>query len=349
VTAGQGAPRRLVIIAPNWLGDAVMALPVIADVQRAWPETHVAVAARRSIVPLFEMAPGISHTVALESGARWRLPAALARNATLLAAGEFDAALLLPNSFQSAWMVSRARIPERWGFRRDLRGRLLTRALKRPPPSAHQAEYYQALATGLGLSTGPRFARLDVSDDDRSRARQLITGAGLERDASFVVFAPGAAYGRAKQWPPQRFAELAGLILAQGMSIVLIGTAADADACREVAARTEGSGPGPQKLVDLAGRTDLTTLAGLLAQSRAVVANDSGAMHLAAASAAPVVAIFGPTNERQTAPLSAGPDAPAPVILFEKVWCRPCMLRECPIDHRCMTRIGASAVLDALG
>jgi len=345
---GPAAPRRLVIVAPNWLGDAVMALPLIADVQRAWPETHVAVAARRSIVPLFEMAPGISHTVTLEVGARWRLPAALARNAALLAAGEFDAALLLPNSFQSAWMVSRARIPERWGFARDLRGRLLTRALKRPSLAAHQAEYYQALATGLGLPTGPRFARLEVSDDDRRRARQLVTDAGLARDASFIVFAPGAAYGRAKQWPPQRFAELAALILARGTSIVLIGSAADADACRDVSARADGSGPGPQKLIDLSGRTDLTTLAGVMAESRAVVANDSGAMHLAAAAGAPVVAIFGPTNERQTAPLSAGPDAPAPVILFEKVWCRPCMLRECPIDHRCMDRVSANAVFTAL-
>ena len=343
------APRRLVILAPNWLGDAVMALPLIADVQRAWPETDIAIAARKSVVPLFEMVPHISQTVEFEAGRRWKMLPALKRNAELLAACGFDAALLLPNSFQAAWVATRARIPERWGFARDLRGRLLTRALPRPRRDVHQAGYYQALATGLGLPIGDRFARLEVSGDDRRRARQALIGAGLPGDATVVVFAPGAAYGRAKQWPPDRFAELAAALIARGDAIALVGAASDAAACREVHEITQRlTGAAATRVVDLAGKTDLTMLAGLLAQARAVVANDSGAMHLAAAVGAPVVAIFGPTNERQTSPLRAGPDAPPPAILTTSVWCRPCMLRECPIDHRCMTGIPARAVYDAV-
>src|SRR5918995_313263 len=155
------APRRLVILAPNWLGDAVMALPLIADLQRAWPETDIAIAARKPVVPLFEMVPHISQTVELDAGRRWKMLPALRRNAELLAACEFDAALLLPNSFQAAWVAHRARIPERWGFARDLRGRLLTRAVPRPPRDVHQAEYYQTLGSGLGIPTGDRHARLE--------------------------------------------------------------------------------------------------------------------------------------------------------------------------------------------
>lgn len=343
------APERLVVIAPNWLGDAVMALPLIADVRHGWPETHVAVAARRPVLPLFEMVPGIVHTVALEAGRSWQLPRIVRENAERLRAGGFDAALLLPNSFQAAWVAARAGIPERWGFRRDLRGRLLTAAFPRPSGHVHQAAYYQALAANLGLLIARPFARLTVSPDDQQQARRLLAESGLG-DRPFVVFAPGAAYGRAKQWPPRRFAELARLIAERQSSIVLIGAAADRGACREVVEevrRQQASGRG-LPLIDLSGKTTLTTLAGVLMQAHAVVANDSGAMHLAAAVGARLVAVFGPTNDRQTSPLGAGPDAPMPVILKTDVWCRPCMLRECPIDHRCMTGVSARAVFDAL-
>ena len=174
----------------------------------------------------------------------------------------------------------------------------------------------------------------------------LLADAGIEDPSKAVVFAPGAAYGRAKQWLPQRFAELAGMLIERGFSIVLIGAGADGSACREVCGHAASADRA--RIVDLAGKTDLTALAGLFAQVHAVVANDSGAMHLAAAVGAKVVAVFGPTNDRQTSPLRAGPDAPAPIVVSTSVWCRPCMLRECPIDHRCMTGISARVVLEAV-
>jgi len=161
----------------------------------------------------------------------------------------------------------------------------------------------------------------------------------LAEDRAFVAMAPGAAYGRAKQWVPERFAELARLLRDErGLQGVLVGVRADGPVCREIASGAPGA-------INLAGRTDLPTLAGVLALSHAVVANDSGAMHLAAAAGARVIAIFGATNEKKTAPLSAGRDAPQATVVTTSVWCRPCMLRECPIDHRCMTGISARAVL----
>jgi len=137
---------------------------------------------------------------------------------------------------------------------------------------------------------------------------------------------------------------LAGLVADEhGASVVLVGSGADAPVCREIGRLHRG------QLLDLSGRTTLEQLAALLAGARAVVSNDSGAMHLAGAVGARVVAVFGSTNEKATAPLTSGPDAPAPVVVAADAWCRPCMLRECPIDHRCMTRIDARDVASVLG
>lgn len=324
------APNKLVVLAPNWLGDAVMALPLVADLRRAWPGTTLVVAARPGVAPLYSMVEAVADTLTLGQ------PDDVQRLAGLHA----DAALLLPNSFAAAWLVKRAQVPERWGFARDLRGPLLTRAIRRPRHYAHQVDYYQGLARALGIDAGPPLAAITVPPSACTTARALLAEIGVGPDQPFVVAAPGAAYGRAKQWPPMHFAELARRLATGGVATVLVGTKADHAACEEVARASEAA--------SLAGRTDLPSLAAVLSAARAVVANDSGAMHLAAAVAVPVTAIFGPTNDAKTAPLRAAPDAPAPIIVATSVWCRPCMLRECPIDHRCMTRISAAEVYETL-
>jgi heptosyltransferase-2 len=334
-----GPPARLVVVSPNWLGDAVMALPVIADLHRAWGSTRVTIAARAPVAPLYAMVDGVTDVLVLKGGGGLAALHSVGANVELLRQGRFDAALLLPNSFLSAWTASRAGIHERWGFRADGRGRLLTRAITRPAKQVHQAQYYQALGEGLGVAAGPRAARITVAAPARAQARSLLHAQGLPDASPFVALAPGAAYGRAKQWLPARFAELAALLFEErGLRAVVVGTRGDAAVCREIASAASG-------VVDLCGRTDLATLAGVLAAAHAVVANDSGAMHLAAASGARVVAVFGATNENRTAPLGSGADTPPATIVTTDVWCRPCMLRECPIDHRCMTRITARDVL----
>jgi heptosyltransferase-2 len=206
----------------------------------------------------------------------------------------------------------------------------------KPVGTVHQADYYQALVAALGIVNGPQYAH--------------ITPPALAESVAltppYVVLAPGAAYGSAKQWPPERFAELAQLLARDGQRVVLVGASGDTATCRAVV-QAMGSGTTAAALSDLSGRTTLGQLAAVLAGAAAVVANDSGAMHLAGASGAPVVALFGATNEQRTSPLVDGPDAIAPAIVATDVWCRPCMLRECPIDHRCMTRISAAAVMAA--
>lgn len=351
-------PQRLVIVAPNWLGDAVMALPAVADLRRRFAGARLVVAARSSVAALFALVDGVDEVIGLPGRGGLTAVTGWRADVSALAVGRFDAAVLLPNSFLSAFTVSRARIAERWGFATDWRRSLLTRAVPKARGHLHQAAYYQALVAGLGIENGPRLARVIVSGAGNAepsatpvgRARALLTASGVEGGAPFVVFAPGAAYGRAKQWLPERFAELATRIRQlHGRHVVLIGTTADGEVCAEIAKASGAAINGHDAgLVNLSGRTDLATLAGVLSLARAVVANDSGAMHLAGAVGAPVVAVFGATDETRTAPLTDRAESAAPVVLTHAVFCRPCMLRECPIDHRCMRGVAAQQVLDAL-
>ena len=359
--------RRLLVLAPNWLGDAVMALPAIDDLRRHHPGCRLIVAARRSVAQLFVLVPWVDDVVELEwkgGASDWR---AMMRDIGRLRAIRADAALLLPNSFASAWLARAARVPQRWGYARDGRSLLLThaipgtvgrgllappkqqnvgRVLSDPPnraplaPPLHQGHYYQHLVHALGAPNGPLEPRLVVPDAAVGDARTLLRSAGWDGHRPLVAFAPGAAYGTAKRWWPAHFARLAGdLIGTEGAHIVLIGSAADGVTTADV----RGMVPDDARAAvsDVAGRTSLEVLAAILSLARACVSNDSGAMHVAAAVGVPLTALFGPTNEHETAPLAHAPME----LLIHDVSCRPCMLRECPIDHPCMRDLEPARVL----
>ena len=338
--------ERMVVVAPNWLGDAVMALPAIADIRRHFADAQLTIAARPSVAPLFSMVQGVDQLITLPGGGGLRALFGWKDDVRALKAGGFEIAILLPNSFATALIVRDAGIHERWGYATDWRGRLLTRAIAKPKGTAHQSAYYQALTTALGITAGPPFAEVRPV---AQRVRELAVDLGLDTDEPFVVFAPGAAYGRAKQWLPERFAQLAELIINEkGWSVIMVGSKADRSTCAEISTRLPGTGSRLNRLIDLSGKTDLPVLAGLMSRARAVVSNDSGAMHLAGAVGARVVAIFGATNEHRTSPLRASAASPEPRIVTHEVFCRPCMLRECPIDHRCMSGISARSVYAGL-
>jgi heptosyltransferase-2 len=326
VTSATGAPpARLVVRAPNWLGDAVLALPAMRAMRVAWPAAHIAVAAIPSVAPVFleDTSADADAVLAIEGD-----------EAAALARGRYDTVVLLPNSFRSAWNARRAGIPARWGYAAEFRRPLLTRAVPRPG-RVHQAEYYSHLARALGCEPGVETPRVTPRPRTTERAAALLAGAGIPGDASIVGLAPGAAGGHAKRWPPDRVAALVRRLLeTPGIRCVLVGAAGDRAAGREI----ESALPDEPRLVNLIGRTDLRVLTGVLGACRVFVSNDSGAMHLAAAVGVPVVAIFGPTDERATAPVGDHD------VIVHPVFCRPCMLRDCPIDHRCMTRISVDEV-----
>ncbi len=372
------SPKRLLVFAPNWLGDAVMAVPCLEALRRYYPAADVCVAARAHLAPLFEMVAGVGEVIPLrQAGPAGGWFSAL-QDARRLRDGRFEVAILLPNSFRAAWIASRTRIPERWGYAADLRSRWLTQSVTRVR-GGHQVEYYQRLLRGLGIVEGKsaeaaaesalaRPIHLDVPGVARDWARETLTARGWTAGTPLVGMAPGAAYGTAKQWPPDRFAQLAAQLDREGVRTVLVGSGADKAVCDAIErGATSHLAPRTSHFVmNLVGATDLKQLAAVMAECRTFVSNDSGAMHLAAAVGGPVVAIFGSTNETETAPLPSPETRPgldsnsaygagaktdmrpgfiSHAIVATAEWCRPCMLRECPIEHRCMTAIGVERVL----
>ena len=322
-------PDRVLVVAPNWLGDVMMALPAMADIRRAFPSATVTVAARPSVIDVFGMVPFVDGVTSPE-----RVHEAGA-----------DLGILFPNSFRSAWLLRKAGVPERWGYRSDLRGPLLTRRVPRPSGSMHQGAYYQYLTRELGIDSGPLEPALTVSGAQRDAARRFLTERGWEPSRALVVFAPGAAYGTAKRWMPGYVARLAAqLIRERGATCVIAGSIGDRPTTTQVLGAM-GADAVPH-VIDATGATTIELLAGILAVSQGCVSNDSGAMHLAAAVGTPLVAPFGPTNEFETAPLTR--EGRTSTVLTHPVWCRPCMLRECPIDHRCMKGITPDRVFAAM-
>ncbi|MPZ16676.1 MAG: lipopolysaccharide heptosyltransferase II [Luteitalea sp.] len=351
--------RRILVRAPNWLGDMVMALPAIRLVRRSEPGAHLAVAAPQGTATLFSFAPDVDEVVPLPGAKGLGGLRRLSGDIASLAGARPDLAVLLTNSFSSALAASRAGIRERWGYRRDARGRLLTRAVRRrdaKPQSAHHSAYYVALVRALGLvaesgaDAAPRAPALEpdpampylrATAEVQARADEQLAAMGWDPSTPLVGVAPGAAYGRAKQYPPDLMASLIDGLVAAGWTPLLVGAPQD-----EATGRAIVSALGPSvartRLLDTIGKTNLALLIGLVDRCSAFVSNDSGAMHIAAALGTPVVAIFGSTDEHATAPIGRH------VILHSDAWCRPCLLRECPIDHRCMRRIPPARAVEAV-
>ena len=288
-------PARIVVLSPNWLGDAVMALPAVADLRRRFSSAHLAVAARASVAPMFELAHGLDSVLTLKWKGRVLDRAGLRADTAALRDAAFDAAVLLPNSLASAWLVRGAGVAERWGYAADFRSPLLTRAVPKPRGSRHQAQYYQHLTQSLDVPAGPLEPMLTAAAEDVTAGRALLTARGWDGRRPLIALAPGAAYGHAKRWPPERYAALVStLASAQGATCVLVGAPIDAAATAQV--RQLATPDARPHVVDVAGATTLRTLAGVLSLAGACVSNDSGAMHLAAALGVRVVALFGPTR-----------------------------------------------------
>ncbi len=340
---------RLVVRTPNWLGDMVLALPALAALRRRFADAHLTIAVPAAFAPVFREDTDVQPDDILA------LPSAPKAIRSAFASGRFDLGILLPNSFHSAWLLRQAGVPQRWGYATSFRGWMLT---KTPVPIPvhgvqHQADYYRSLVRGFGIPCGDEAPRLRVTPATAERALELLQKSlravdvaqkeNVDPGRRLAVLAPGAAYGQAKQWPPDRVAALAARLVGdRDMTCVMVGAGHDRDAARAIESWLSSHAPDARsRVVDLTARTTMPELMGVLAHADVVVSNDSGAMHLAAALGRPVVAIFGPTDERATRPI--GPHE----VLTAKVFCRPCHLRDCPIDHRCMKRISADAVFAA--
>jgi heptosyltransferase-2 len=323
-----------------------MSLPALAALRTHFATATLVAAPPDGLAPLFGAVPFIDEVLALPPATGWL---GWRRHANAIRAGRFDLAVLFPNSFQAAWVARRAGVPERWGYRADGRGWLLTKRVDRPRSKGvplHQAQYYRQLLVGLGIEVEESDPRLVAPPNTRARARALLQAHGCDVSrAPVIAIAPGSAHGHARRWLPKRFAELiASLTREAGAHVALVGSAHDRDAgyAIESSLASAGAREAADRLINLIGRIDLRTLIGVLSWCRSAVSNDSGAVHLASALGLPVTVIFGPTDERRTAPVGRHE------AVVHDVWCRPCSFRDCPIDHRCMKGISTEMVLDAV-
>jgi heptosyltransferase-2 len=325
---------KLLIRATNWVGDAIMALPALRAVRSRFANAQITILARPYVAEIYK-----------EQGVCDDLLFVDTENDTIreLRARRFEVALLMQNAFQAAWTVWRAGVPERIGYARDARGWLLSKSVPVPKPGeipAHEQFYYLELLRRAGwIDALPNetHIKLDVPQENRNRAEDLLQAAGAHPDRKRIAIGAGASYGSAKCWPPDRFAELANRLQQQtGANVILFGTASEAAVSSSIAAGLR------QPPVDLTGKTSIADLPSLFSRCQLFIGNDSGAMHVAAAVGLAVVAVFGPTD-----PLGTAPVTPRCSIVQEKPYCSPCFLRRCPTDHRCMTRVTPEAVESA--
>ncbi|HEV8663096.1 MAG TPA: lipopolysaccharide heptosyltransferase II [Candidatus Methylomirabilis sp.] len=337
----MGGVARILVRGVNWVGDALLMTPALASVRRTFPKAHLSLLVRPWVADLFRGNPAVDEVLLYESaGGHGGLTGKL-RLARELRRRRFDLAVLFQNAFDAALIAWLARIPERVGFATQGRGWLLTRPVSLPPElrRRHQVEYYLGLVRALGWSEAPTELVLSLSTTEQEQADALLREAGCDGTVPIVALNPGAVYGSAKRWPAERYAALADRLAVEGYRPLLVGAPSDAGAAAEVRAAAER----PQALADLTGRTGLKTLAALLRRCSAFVSNDTGAMHVAAAAGTPLVAIFGPTDPATTAPVSR-----RAILLRRPVFCSPCLLRDCPIDHRCMRGVSVDEVHEAL-
>jgi len=335
--------RTVAVLAPNWVGDAVMALPALAALRTALPTAELTVLARPAVLPVFTASALPSRVVATPAP---RSRTALRGPYVAGAPGAPpDCLLVFPNSFFSALQAWRTRARWRVGYARDLRSALLTHAVPVPAETpGHESFYYLTLLHRVGLIAGlpaaPTAHLVPNSDAVALWRTRLRAGDPGRRVVAMHV---GASFGTAKRWLPERFAAVAGALRGEGVQVVFVGSASERAVAEQVRRQTL-AGHGPPTL-NLAGETTLAAALAVLASCDLLIANDSGPMHLAGALGTPVVAIFGSTNERETYPLTQ----PGGLQLLKApgVECSPCKLRECPIDHRCMTRITVEDVLAA--
>jgi heptosyltransferase-2 len=320
----------------NWLGDAVLTLPALEALDRRFPHAEILLLAKPWVSGLFVGQLVVDRIIEYRTSdvhrgvmGRWRL-------ANTLREGSFDLAVLFPNSLDAALLPWLAGIPRRVGHPTEGRRWLLTHPVPgdSTTPGRHQVERYLDIIRVLGGNGAP-WLRLRVTPDAREAAGGLLTGLGVGSGDPCVALNPGAVYGGAKRWPLERFAAVAdGLVERCGARILLIGSAQECSILDEVGVRMR------HPAINLGGRTNLQALVGLLERTRLLLTNDTGAMHIAAAVGTPVLAVFGPTDPRATGPLASQSR-----IVQEPVPCSPCLLRECPIDHRCMTRVTVDHVL----
>ena len=344
--------QKILIIQPSWVGDAVMATPTLRALRQLYPQAHISYLMRRYLKPLYTGIPWADQLITYRTGkTNKKAGKGLFDLARRLRSGKFDLAVLLPNSFQTALVCKMANIRRIVGYDRDGRGfllsdKLLPRKEKGKFIPTPIVKYYMGLAHYLGSQERDLSMKLFVSESDRRDAVAVLQHAGLggdlDRPASggrspMILLNPGAQFGAAKCWLPDYFAALADRFIQDLGATVLISAAPRERGIVDAILRSMRHVP-----IDLlAHGSSLGALKEIVRRCDLMVTNDTGPRHIAAAFDVPVVTIFGPTHPEWTEIYF-----PRERRVAVKVFCGPCQLKICPLDHRCMTRVTPAMVFD---
>ncbi|MEW6501229.1 MAG: lipopolysaccharide heptosyltransferase II [Thermodesulfobacteriota bacterium] len=331
-------PQKILIRSTNWVGDAIMTTPAVRTIRANFPAATISILAYPWVADIFAASPDVDEVLLYHKKGRHHGLYGLWQLGRELRERRFDMAILLQNAFEAAVIAVLAGIPVRAGYRRDGRSLLLTHGVTIRPEvrQLHQVHYYQTLLADLGLTPGSNDLSLQLPAETLSWAREFLRS----RKAAVVVGVnPGAAYGPAKKWPAERYAELAARLCREYQATILVfGTAADQEAATLI------KGEAPELVVDLTGKTTLAEAMALIGCCDAFVTNDSGLMHVAAAQKVPLVAIFGSTDE-----VATGPFCDTAVILKKRLPCSPCFKTHCRLGHyQCMAGIEVGEVFAAV-
>ena len=337
----KGLVQQLLVRGPNWLGDAVMCEPALRSLRRLFPQASITLLVKPSVARLFDLHPAVDRILLYDDKGRhagwagkWRLAGDLRQQS-------FDMAVLFQNAFEAALLTMLAGIRRRYGYATDGRSFLLSEPVathdRRNP--VHQIEYYWDMLKPLGLMGCPDQPTLYVSADEERSMADRLAQAGIAAADVVIGINPGSTYGGAKRWLPDRFAEaterICGALNHSGQrpAVAVIGAKGEEPLGHDIASRLTAHS------AVLSGSTTIRELMAVIKRCAVLVTNDTGPMHIASALGVPVVAIFGPTDWRTTSPAGEGH-----ALLRHPVDCAPCMLRECPIDHRCMTGVTVEQV-----
>lgn len=327
---------KIVVHSPNWMGDSILAFPAMNAIKKNFPESEIWVVVRDWIKDLFSIGGGFAGIIPLPKQKDFNN---LRDAAKRLRAFHFDLGILFTNSFASALMFTLARIPQRWGYKKDGRGLLLTKGIpvELKKNHVHQTHYYLDLLSNLGLKEFPEEFSLPVDQQEMARIEAWLESKNIQIKKPLIIINPGAFYGSAKRWPVEKYAELASLLQNRiRAQILIIGSDDETPLAEAISSKMS------QRPHVLTGQTSLPQLAALIRFADLFVTNDSGPMHLANSLKTPLVALFGPTEPTRT-----GPYQQPALVIHKGAPCWPCSYRQCPFDHRCMMAISPDEVFQA--
>nr|HID57663.1 lipopolysaccharide heptosyltransferase II [Desulfobacterales bacterium] len=332
-----GTVRRILIRSTNWIGDAILTTPAVRAVRRNFPDSEITILARPWVVPVFEASTEIDQIMIYEFDGRhqgWYGKIQLIKE---LKRGEFELAILFQNAFEAALLAFGASIPYRMGYNTDGRGLFLTHsvACTHQAKEVHEIDYYLGILEAFGMRPDGRELSLSISQKNRDRAREILREY-LLCGKRLVGVNPGATFGSAKRWFPERYAALADMIHEEFMAaIVIFGSRSEVKVADRVASLMR------HPSVNLCGKTGLGEAFALIQECSLFITNDSGLMHAAAALDVPVIALFGSTD-----PVTTGPNSRMSKVVRVPTSCSPCLKPVCVEDHRCMKQISVSMVFD---